>query len=294
MLSLTGEPRRSLVGRTHAGVTVWRAKPATGYGSLGDIVTLGTALPAFEVLTAAVNSGLVAYPTAYAQVWSDSGATIWRPAAPEGYVAAGDIVTLTPEPPRLSAMLCLHGECCMFLFPFFYLPDGRACTSTPALPISAAEHVVVPSTFGQLLSLPPKLPDLPAASAHVASSVSPVDFWCIENTLGTFFAATEKQPLAGKCSSRQACPGLAGEAARVELRDLVPSFPCRACSTGCCYDLRNPLGVSPASLASLPAAAPEAQEHGRCASVRRSVPAGPRLPSSPLISVQERPCSSGL
>ena len=250
-------------------------------------MTLGTALPAFEVLTAAVNSGLVAYPTAYAQVWSDSGATIWRPAAPEGYVAAGDIVTLTPEPPRLSAMLCLHGECYMF----FYLPDGRACTYPCVAHIccrarGGAEHVWA-------------APVAASQAARLAGSLSSCGFIGVPSRLlvhrehaGNLLCSHRETAADRQVQQQAAWPGWGSRLCRAARPGA--KLPVSILATGCCYDLRNPLGVSPASLASLPAAAPEAQEHGRCASVRRSVPAGPRLPSSPQVSVQEHPCSSGL
>lgn len=51
------------------GVTVWRPKTVTGYGVLGFVVTPGEGQPAFEVLSVAVNSGLVAYPVDYTLIW---------------------------------------------------------------------------------------------------------------------------------------------------------------------------------------------------------------------------------
>lgn len=66
--------------------------------------------PTFEVLAVAVNSGLVAFPTAYTRVWSGAGGAIWRPLPPPGYVAVGDVVTSDGSEPELSAMVCLHGR----------------------------------------------------------------------------------------------------------------------------------------------------------------------------------------
>lgn len=93
-----------------AGVTVWRPQTATGYGVTGHIITPGEDRPTFEVLTVAVNSGIAAYPASYSRVWSVDGATIWRPVAPEGYVAMGDVLVLGDEEPELSEVLCLHGK----------------------------------------------------------------------------------------------------------------------------------------------------------------------------------------
>jgi hypothetical protein len=92
-----------------AGVTVWRPKTPAGYSILGDIVIPGQSQPTFEVLAVAVNSGLVAYPTAFTHMWSGAGASVWRPRAPEGYLAVGDLLTLDDRMPELSEMVCLHG-----------------------------------------------------------------------------------------------------------------------------------------------------------------------------------------
>ena len=66
--------------------------------------------PTFEVLAVAVNSGLVAYPTGYTQVWCGAGGAIWRPTPPAGYMAAGDLFTVQDVEPELADMVCLHGE----------------------------------------------------------------------------------------------------------------------------------------------------------------------------------------
>ncbi len=72
---------------------------------------------------------------------------------------------------------------------------------------------------GERLSLPPQLPHTPAASALVAAAVPHVDLWCNDNSLGTFYAGTTSQP-----------------------------FPERS------FDLRSPLGVTPAALLAMGAA----------------------------------------
>ena len=58
----------------------------------------------------AVNSGLAAYPASYTRIWSGAGGAIWRPVAPPGYVAAGDLFTADDQEPELSDMVCMHGE----------------------------------------------------------------------------------------------------------------------------------------------------------------------------------------
>jgi hypothetical protein len=61
------------------------------------------------VLAIAINSGLVAYPTAYTKVWAGRGGAVWRAVPPPGYVAAGDLFSEDGEEPQLSDMVCLHG-----------------------------------------------------------------------------------------------------------------------------------------------------------------------------------------
>ncbi|KAL4858517.1 Vacuolar protein sorting-associated protein 13C [Chlorella vulgaris] len=179
------------------GVTVWRAKTPTGYGVTGDIVTPGTtqastslmfdaayqSLPTFEVLVVAVNSGLAAFPTSYVKLWMGGGGTIWRPQPPPGYVAAGDLFSVGDERPELSAMVCLH------------------------------ERTVVNCSPGERLTLPPQLPHAPAVTAQAAASLPHVELWCMDNSLGSFWAAT---------SQHRVPPGG--------------------------FDLRSPLGITPAAL----------------------------------------------
>lgn len=106
---------------------MWRPKVPTGYGILGDVVTPGTSQPTFEAMAVAVNSGLVAYPTEYQQIWSAAGGTIWRPVPPKHYVAAGDIFALDGEPPELSAMVCLHGELRLHLHALEPMMTSKCC-----------------------------------------------------------------------------------------------------------------------------------------------------------------------
>lgn len=67
--------------------------------------------------------------------------------------------------------------------------------------------------MGECISLPPVLPHAPAVAARAAQDFTPVDLWCVDNTMGTFIATTSE--------------GL------VELQGR---------------DLRSPLGLTPAAL----------------------------------------------
>lgn len=72
---------------------------------------------------------------------------------------------------------------------------------------------------GEQLALPPQLAHSPAAGAMLAAAVPAVELWCNDNSLGTFFASTAAVP-----------------------------FPERS------FDLRSPLGVTPAALLAMGAA----------------------------------------
>ncbi len=144
------------------GVTIWRPKTTTGYGITGHVITAGDTNPSFEVMTVAVNSGLVAYPASFKKVWSGGGATVWRPVPPEGYVSVGDVATCgeNSSPPELSEVLCLH------------------------------HSTLVEVPVGECLPLPAVSGSSPAATARATASLPPVDFWCVDNTMGTFIATT--------------------------------------------------------------------------------------------------------
>lgn len=184
------------------GVTVWRPKTTTGYGITGHVITAGDTLPSFEVMTVAVNSGLVAYPATFKKVWNGGGATVWRPVPPEGYVSVGDVITCgeNSTPPELSEVLCLHRSTLV------EVPVGE-CLPLPAVSVSA-----------------------PAAAARATASLPPVDFWCVDNTMGTFIATTK----SGSESSRG-----------------VESVQGR--------DLRSPSGLTPAALVTQGAAIADAE-----------------------------------
>ncbi len=82
-----------------------------------------------------------------------------------------------------------------------------------------AEGAVVECAPGERLSLPPHLPHAPAAAAAATAALPRVDLWCLDNTMGTFLAAT-------------------------------PTLPAPEAT----YDLRSPLGLTPAALLAMGAA----------------------------------------
>jgi hypothetical protein len=206
--------------------------------------------PTFEVLAIAVNSGLVAYPAAYTRLWSGAGGAIWRAVPPPGYVAAGDLFTAGDEEPDLSDMVCLHGELlrCWWMDRAGGGGMATCCGPQPSSPLShrahpctqnalcfntgirltmslsagCAEGTVVECPPGERLTLPPQLPHAPSVTAAAAAALPRLELWCLDNSLGTFWAAMGQLP--------------------------VPEHG---------HDLRNPLGVTPAALLAIGAAAEE-------------------------------------
>ena len=69
------------------------------------------------------------------------------------------------------------------------------------------------AALGECLSLPPRLPHMPAVSAAAAAALPRVDLWALDNSMATFLAATPADSCLGRC-----------------------------------YDLRTPVGPTPAAL----------------------------------------------
>lgn len=63
-----------------------------------------------QVVSVAVNSGLVAYPVKYNAAYSTSGLTIWEAVPPEGYVALGCLAAPGDSPPSLTEMVTVHAS----------------------------------------------------------------------------------------------------------------------------------------------------------------------------------------
>eukprot|EP00798_Chlamydomonas_sp_ICE-L_P025166 gene25166-10797_t len=94
------------------GVTLWRPQPPSGYIILGDMPVAGSNQPTHQVVTVAINSGLVAYPLGYVLVWEGEEVALWRPTPPAGYVAMGCVATASPDtPPSTKLVGCLHKRC---------------------------------------------------------------------------------------------------------------------------------------------------------------------------------------
>lgn len=105
------------------GVHIWRPKTIPGFAAMGDVVTTSSERPFGTVL---VDAGHCAYPLGFARVFSHyrQGLALWRPLPPPGFVAMGDVASLSSsvgsepatEPPTSSCVcvpLWAVTRCCM-------------------------------------------------------------------------------------------------------------------------------------------------------------------------------------
>lgn len=95
-------------------LSAWRPQPPAGYASLGDILVTNTCQPAFEVLTVAMNSGVAVFPNSFERVntFETAGLSVWRPMPPPGYIALGDIVSISAtKAPPIESIACIHQGC---------------------------------------------------------------------------------------------------------------------------------------------------------------------------------------
>lgn len=215
------------------GITAWRAKAPVGYCPVGDVITAGTSQPSFEVLAVALNSGIAAYPTGYTMIWSQGGtgtdssgtvgrAVIWRPIPPPDFMALGDVVTIlmgggessSPSPTAAAT--------------------GRFLPSPPGLDrvVCVRSDVLVECSVGECLKLPPLMvrPGSATTTRQLYRSMPPVELWTLDNAVGTFWACpcVEEKEGDGDVNTRD----------QHQQEDAV----IRA------FDLRSPLGVTPAAL----------------------------------------------
>ena len=121
-----------------------------------------------QVLALAVNSGLVAFPTAYDTVWSAPGIYLWRPKSPEGYISLGCLATSSNEPPSLTTMVCLH-------------------------------HTVgIEAPLGQCLAVKPQEGSQDEGDVGHLSDDPGANVWCVDNAAATFTVCTADQGASPK------------------------------------------------------------------------------------------------
>uniref|UniRef100_A0A061S6X7 A96521 protein n=1 Tax=Tetraselmis sp. GSL018 TaxID=582737 RepID=A0A061S6X7_9CHLO len=105
-----GCPRAVDLFAAERGMTVWRPKVPSGYGSLGDVMTRGAELPRHHAVCLARDSGLTAPPEHYQLVLEEAGLFVWLPIAPEGFAALGCVATTVLEEPPIGTVFCVRAE----------------------------------------------------------------------------------------------------------------------------------------------------------------------------------------
>lgn len=106
-------------------VSFWRPiPPMRNYKPLGDVVVLGSAPPdvpvavyrndaALHDVRATHTAPVFAPPVSYRLVWravTTNPVVVWKPEAPEGYVALGCLVSSTMAYPAPDAVLCVRAD----------------------------------------------------------------------------------------------------------------------------------------------------------------------------------------
>ena len=123
-----------------------------------------------QVLSVAVNSGIVAYPVSFKSIYSSPKLSLWLPVAPEGYAAIGCLATTNETSPSVTDIGCLH------------------------------QKVLVEAPLGQLLSLKPQpQPRLSGGSTNDLMSFDSGHLdshkqgyvWCVENCAASFIASAD-------------------------------------------------------------------------------------------------------
>lgn len=117
-------------GSTSTPCAFWRPTPAPdllpGFFPLGDVAVSGSGNINGSHVVAVVCEGVASSPEAgqgkalsppedFEEVWSDSnstppGGTLWRPLAPEGYVALGMVCSINQEKPLVNAVRCVRED----------------------------------------------------------------------------------------------------------------------------------------------------------------------------------------
>ena len=123
-----------------------------------------------QVISVAVNSGIIAYPVKFKSIYSSAKLSLWQPEAPEGYIAVGCLATADRDPPAVTDIGCIHRK------------------------------VLVEAPLGQLLSLKPHpQPRQGSSSSHDLMSFDSGHLdppkqgyvWCVENCAASFVASVD-------------------------------------------------------------------------------------------------------
>jgi hypothetical protein len=102
----------------------WQPRPPKGFYALGGVGVKGYDDPSGKVAALCVRAAdgassraPLALPTGYDRIWKDSGSgakhdgSCWRPKAPQGYVALGDVFNSGHDtPPPLEDAICVRAD----------------------------------------------------------------------------------------------------------------------------------------------------------------------------------------
>lgn len=91
-------------------ITFWRPVPPEGYVSTGDIVTTNKFNPNNEITSFVVARDFIKYPKDFGErlvtLSTKKGkATIWKPTAPDGYIALGHVIQKGTEEPESNQIV---------------------------------------------------------------------------------------------------------------------------------------------------------------------------------------------
>jgi hypothetical protein len=99
--------------------TFWHPRLEGGFRPLGSVCVPGYGdinNNRASMLVADAGNGAVAAPVGYTWIWDDSGSgadwdgSVWRPVAPAGYIALGDVANSSHDPPSLNDVWCVRAD----------------------------------------------------------------------------------------------------------------------------------------------------------------------------------------
>ncbi|KAG0568137.1 hypothetical protein KC19_7G189300 [Ceratodon purpureus] len=101
----------------NSGVSIWRPVPPSGYVSVGDVMLSSYDSPDLVMVYHDDHDGKFAPPEGFDLVWRDAEqsakepVTIWRPRAPQGYVALGCVIVPDYSEPVQGIVSCVRQDC---------------------------------------------------------------------------------------------------------------------------------------------------------------------------------------
>jgi Vacuolar protein sorting-associated protein 62 len=99
--------------------TFWHPRSEGGFRPVASVCVAGYGdinNNRASMLVADAGNGAVAAPTGYSWVWNDAGSgasmdgSVWRPVAPAGYIALGDVATSNHDAPSVNDVWCVRAD----------------------------------------------------------------------------------------------------------------------------------------------------------------------------------------